>query len=210
MIHFHLANRLSAAEEAISQVQSEQVNLRRQFDELCITNSATAPDESAVRRLEKLEHDLQHISAVQRSLSSELMITVPPITDIISLKDAVDAALKILDGGLHNRDILHVRKMRQKPSSEPLKQTSFEEPPNTSSQSTRGDAGSKVTPLTEEPPTTSSQSSNGDAGSKVTPLTENPPTTSSQSTSGDAGSRVTPLIVTLSLLYRYRSEERGI
>ena len=115
----------------------------------------------------------------QRSISSELVITGLSIPDTTSLKGAVYAALKILDGGLHDRDILHVRKMRLKPSLEPLNQSSF-------------------ATHAEEPPTTASQSTSDDAGSKVTPLSEEPPTTSSLSTSSVAGSRVTPLIVTLS------------
>ena len=84
-----LLSRLSAAEEAITQVQSEQANLRCQYDKLCTTNSAAALDVSAVRRKEKLEHDIQYLNACQRSLSNELMITGLSITDTTSPKNTV-------------------------------------------------------------------------------------------------------------------------
>ena len=41
-----LTTRLSAAEEAITQIQIEQTNLRRQYDEICAENSAATPDVS--------------------------------------------------------------------------------------------------------------------------------------------------------------------
>ena len=46
---------LAVAEEAITQMQSEQANLRRQYEELCTTNSVAALDVSSMRRIEKLE-----------------------------------------------------------------------------------------------------------------------------------------------------------
>ena len=78
-----LSTRLSAAEEATIQVQSEQTNLRS------TTNSTAALDVTAVRRMEKLEHDIQHLNAALRSLSNELVITELRITDTISPKGAV-------------------------------------------------------------------------------------------------------------------------
>ena len=51
------------------------------------------------------------------------MITGLPITDTTSPKGALYAALKLLDDVLLERDILHVRKMRQKSHSEPLNHT---------------------------------------------------------------------------------------
>ena len=110
-----LSNRLSAAEETITQVQSEQANLRRAFGELCSANSAAAPDISNGRRIEKLERDYQILNAAQRSQSKELVISGLQISDTTSPKGAVYAALKFLDGGLLERDILNVRKMRLKP-----------------------------------------------------------------------------------------------
>ena len=59
------------------------------------------------------------ITEVQSEQDIELVITGLPITDTTSPKGAVYAALKLLDGGLFERDILNVRKMRLKPSSEP-------------------------------------------------------------------------------------------
>ena len=61
---------------------------------------------------------VQHLNAAQRSLSNELVITGLPITDTTSPKAAVYAALKLLDVELLERDILHVRKIRRKPSAE--------------------------------------------------------------------------------------------
>ena len=76
-----LSSRLSAAEEAITQMQSEQANLRRQYEELCTTNSAAALDVSSMRRIEKLEYDYRHLNAAQQNLSNELVMTGLPITD---------------------------------------------------------------------------------------------------------------------------------
>ena len=118
-----ISTRLSAAEEAIAQVQSEQAKLRREYDELSTNNPTVALDVSAVRRMERLEQDTQHLNAAQRSLTNELVITGLPITDSASSKGAVYAALKLLDDGLTERDILHVRKMRLKPPLEPLNPT---------------------------------------------------------------------------------------
>ena len=67
-----LSNRLSAAEEAITQVQSEQVNLRREFGELCSASSAAAPDISNVRRIGKLERDYQCCSTKPVQGTSDL------------------------------------------------------------------------------------------------------------------------------------------
>ena len=110
-----ISTRLSAAEEAIAQVQSEQANLRREYGEFCSANSVAASDGSAVRRIEKLERVFENLNAAQRNLSSELVITGLQISDTTSLKGAVYAALKLLDGGLLERDILNIRKMRLKP-----------------------------------------------------------------------------------------------
>ena len=118
-----LSTRLSAAEEAITQIQTEQTNLRRQYDELCAANSAAAPDASSVSRIEKLENDYRQLNAAQQNLSNKLVITRLPTTDTTSLKGAVYAALKLLDIELLESDIHHVRKMRQTPSSEPLNHT---------------------------------------------------------------------------------------
>ena len=104
-------------------MQSEQANLRRQYDELCTTNFTAALDVSAVRQMEKLEHVIQHLNAAQRSLSNELVITGHPITDSTSPKGGTNAALKLIDVELLERDILHVRRMSQKPSSEPQNHT---------------------------------------------------------------------------------------
>ena len=152
-----LSTRLSAAEK----VQTEQAHLRRQYDELCTANSAAAPDVSSVRRIEKLENDYRQLNAAQLNLSNELVITGLPPTDTTSLKGAVYAALKLLDVELLESDIRHVRKMRQKPSSEPLNHTTpitAEELQNlnvgtstmasqTSSQPTRVDTRPWITPL---------------------------------------------------------------
>ena len=86
-------------------MQSEQTNLRRQCDEICSANSAAALDVPAVRWIEKLAHDFQNLNVAERSLSNELVIAGLPITDTISPKGAVYAALKLLDGGLLERDI---------------------------------------------------------------------------------------------------------
>ena len=92
-----LTTRLSAAEEAITQLQTEQTNLRRQYDELCVDNSAAAPDVSSVRRIEKLENDYRQLNAAQQNLSNELVITGLPTTDTTSLAGAAYAVLKLLD-----------------------------------------------------------------------------------------------------------------
>ena len=105
--------------------------------------------------MEKLEHDIQHLNAAQRSLFNELAITGLPITDTTSSKGAVYAALKLLDDWLLVRDILHVRKMRQKPSSEPqnptISNTHAEESPTmdlqSSSQPNSGDTRPRITPF---------------------------------------------------------------
>ena len=112
-----LSTRLSAAEVAITQVQTEQANLRRQYDELCAANSAAVPDVSSIRRIEKIENDYRQLNAAQQNLSNGLVITGLPTIDTTSLKGAVYAALKLLDVELLESDIHHVRKMRQKPSS---------------------------------------------------------------------------------------------
>ena len=114
-----LSNRLSAAEEVINRVQSEQAYLNRKFDVLRTANSAAVPDITNVRRIEKLEHDYQILNAAQRSQSKELVISGLKITDTTSLKGAAYAALKLLDGDLLERDIKNVRKMRLKPPPEP-------------------------------------------------------------------------------------------
>ena len=118
-----LSTHLSAAEEVITRVKTEQANLRRQYDELCAANSAAAPDVSSVRRIDKLENCYPQLNAAQQNLSNELVITGLPTTDTTSLKGAVYAALKLLDVELLESDIHHVRKMRQKPSLEPLNHT---------------------------------------------------------------------------------------
>ena len=118
-----LSSRLSAAEEAITQMQSEQANLRGQYEELCTMNSAAAFDVSSMRRIEKLEYDYRHLNAAQQNLSNELVITGLPITDPTSLNGAVYVALKLLDVGLLQSDIRHVQKMHLKPPSEPLNHT---------------------------------------------------------------------------------------
>ena len=118
-----LATRLAAGEDSISQVQSEQGNFRRQFDKICTTNSAAALNVSVVRQIAKLAHYIHHLNAAQRSLFNELGITGLSITDTTCSKVTEYAALKLLDDGLLERDILHVRKMRQKPYLEPLNPT---------------------------------------------------------------------------------------
>ena len=62
-----LTTRLSATEEAITQIQTEQSNLRRQYDELCAANSAAASDVSSVRRIEKLENDYRQLNVTQKT-----------------------------------------------------------------------------------------------------------------------------------------------
>ena len=114
-----LSTRLSAAEEAITHVQSEQANLRRQLDEISSANSVAARDVSADLRIEKLERDLHNLNTTQRSLSNELVISGLSLTDASSSKGVVFAALKLLDDGLQERDIHNVRKMRLKPPLEP-------------------------------------------------------------------------------------------
>ena len=66
-----LTTRLSAAKEAITQIQTEQTYLRCQYDELCAANSAAAPDVSSVRRIEKLENDCRELNAAQQNLFNE-------------------------------------------------------------------------------------------------------------------------------------------
>ena len=112
-----LTTRLSAVEKAITQIQSEQTNC------LYATNSAAVPDVFTVRRLEKLENDYRQLNAAQQILSNELVITGLPTTDTTSHTGAVYAVLKLLDDELLESDIRHVRKIRQKPSSEPLNYT---------------------------------------------------------------------------------------
>ena len=101
-----LTTRLSAAEEAIEQIQTEQTNLRRQYDELCAANSAVTPDASSVSRIEKLENDYRQLNAAQQNLSYELVITGLPTSETTSLKGAVYAALKLLDIELLESDIM--------------------------------------------------------------------------------------------------------
>ena len=141
----------SAAEEAITKIQTEQANLHRQYDELCAANSAAAPDVSSVRRIEKLENDYRQLNAAQQNLSNELVITGLASTDTTSLKGAVYAALKVLDVELLESDIRHVREMRQKPSSEPLNHTT----PITSEELQNLNAGESPTmaPQTSSQPT---------------------------------------------------------
>ena len=86
-----LTTRLSAAEQAITQIQTEQTNLHRQYDELCAANSAAAPGVSSVRRIEKLENDYRQLNAAQQNLFNELVITGLRTTDTTSLKGAVYA-----------------------------------------------------------------------------------------------------------------------
>ena len=88
-----ISTRLSAAEEAIAQVQSEQANLRREYAELSTNNPTVALNVSAVRRMERLEQDIQHLNAAQRSLTHELVITGLTITDSALPKGAVYAVL---------------------------------------------------------------------------------------------------------------------
>ena len=166
-----LSSRLSAAEEAITQMQSEQANLRRQYEELCTTNSAAALDVSSMKRIEKLEYDYRHLNTAQQNLSNELVMTGLPITDPTSLNGAVYAALKLLDVGLLQSDIRHVRKMHLKPPSEPPNHT---------------------TPVTEEEVAVELQDGHAEKSPTIAPQT------SSQSTSTDTRPRFAPLIVTLS------------
>ena len=93
-------------------MQFEQANLRREYGEFCLANSAVALDIYAVRRIKKLERDFHNLNAAQRNLSNELVITGLQVTDTTSPKGAVYATLKLLDGSLLERDILNVRKMR--------------------------------------------------------------------------------------------------
>ena len=157
-----LTTRLSAAEEAIEQIQTEQTNLRRQYDELCAANSAAAPDASSVSRIEKLENDYRQLNAAQQNLSNELVITGLPTTDTTSLKGAVYAALKLLDIELLESDIRHVRKMRQKPSSEPLNHTA----PITAEELQNVNAGGSLTMASQN----SSQSTSVDNRPLIAPL----------------------------------------
>ena len=114
-----LSTRLLAAEEAITLVQSEQANLRRQLDEISLANSVAARDVSADLRIEKNERELHNLNTAQRSLSNELVISGLSLSDASSSKSVVFVSLKLLDDGLQEPDIHNVRKMRLKPPLEP-------------------------------------------------------------------------------------------
>ena len=157
-----LTTRLSAAEEAITQIQTEQTNLRRQYDELCTANSAAAPVVSSVRRIEKLENDYRQLNTAQQNLSNELVITGLPTTDTTSLTDAAYAFLKLLDDELLESDIRHLRKMWQIPSSEPLNHTA----PITAEELQNVNAGGSPTMASQ----TSSQSTRVDTRPWIAPL----------------------------------------
>ena len=76
-----LVTRLSAAEEAILQVQTEQLSFRHQVAALSTANPApTTLDVSAANRLKKLEHDVQNLCTLQRSVANEHVITGLPTT----------------------------------------------------------------------------------------------------------------------------------
>ena len=63
-----------------------------------------SPLQSFLFEKAKLERDYQILNAAQRSQSKELVISGLQISDTTSSKSAVYAALKLLDGGLLERD----------------------------------------------------------------------------------------------------------
>ena len=131
-----LVTRLSAAEEAISHVQTEQLSLRQQVAALSTAKQAPpALDASAANRLKKLENDVQNLCTLQRSVANELVITgLPTTTETSTMKGLVFAALKVLDPGFLERDIMHVRRMHSKTTTEhvPSTSTTTEHVPSTS------------------------------------------------------------------------------
>ena len=98
----------------------------------------------------------------QQNLSNELVMAGLPTTDTTSLKGAVYAVLKLLDVELLESDIRHVRKMRQKPSSEPLNHTA----PITADELQNVNAGGSPTMVSQ----TSSQSTRVDTRPSIAPL----------------------------------------